>query len=136
MKNRTKSGARAADSALRGAQKRFLQKFVKKILEPKQRDLAEQLRQQAIEQIKALDSQCVDKQKLIASLEVLKGRREGEYLLISKGDYGANVEFGTKNSAQLPWLLPSFVTVQGLIHTCQQGTPQRVNLKARQLRIR
>jgi len=109
----------------------LLQKIKQIDVEPEIRAIAERLRVEAISEIEQMDGKCVDKQKLISSLKVVRGTRPGEVLVVSEGEYGANIEFGTKNSVELPFLFPSFNKLGGLIHKCLQGALNRATLKAR-----
>ena len=109
----------------------LLQKIKQIDVEPEIRAIAERLRVEAISEIEQMDGKCVDKQKLISSLKVVRGARPGEVLVVSEGEYGANIEFGTKNSVELPFLFPSFNKLGGLIHKCLQGALNRATLKAR-----
>jgi len=133
MANSANKGAKASIAA-------FEQDLLRKInqidFEPEIRAIAERLRTEAISEIEQMDSKCVDKQKLISTLKVKKGTKKGEYLVVSEGDYGANIEFGTRKSTEMPWLLPSFNKLGGLIHKCLQGALNRATLKARRLRPR
>ena len=124
------------DSSPERFEQALLQKINKIDFEPEIRAIAERLRTEAISEIEQMDSKCVDKQRLISSLKVVKGTRYGEYLVVSEGDYGANIEFGTKNSTETPFLLPSFNKLGGLIHKCLQGALNRAALKARRFRPR
>ncbi|MCF6199472.1 MAG: hypothetical protein L3J67_08760 [Hyphomicrobiaceae bacterium] len=124
------------DSSPEGFEQALLKRIEQINIEPEMRAIAEHLREQAISEIEHMDDKCVDKQKLISSLKVLKSARSGEYLVVSEGDYGANIEFGTKNSTETPFLLPSFNKLGGLIHKCLQGALNRAALKARRFRPR
>ena len=123
-------------SSIEGLEQALLKKIDQINIEPEIRAIAERLRALAIAEIEQIDGKCIDKQRLISSLEVMRGARSGEYLVISKGDYGANIEYGTKNSTESPWLLPAFNKLGGLIHKCLQGALERATLKARRSRPR
>lgn len=89
-------------------------------LDREMRAVAERIRDEAINDLTAAGANCADKQALARSLEVLPGTRAGEYLVVSSGDYGRKLEFGTKNSPEWPWLIPALVKVKGSIHNCLQ----------------
>lgn len=95
------------------------------------RFIAERLRDEAIAEIESGIGNCLAKQDVVRSLKVVKGQRQGEYLVVSEGDYGRNLEFGTKNSLESPWFIPAFVKVSGSIHNCLHGALKRALLKAR-----
>ncbi len=126
----------SADASIEGLEQALLRKINQIDFEPEIRAIAERLRAEAIREIEQMDDKCVDKQRLISSLKVIKGARYGEYLVVSEGDYGANIEFGTRKSTEMPFLLPSLAKLGGLIHKCLQGALNRATLKARRLRPR
>ena len=102
-------------------------------LDARMRQLAEQVRLEAISELERNGDDCEEKRKLINSLTVVAGKKPGEYLVQASGEYGEKLEFGAKNSIESPWLIPAFVTVRGLIHTCQHGATNKTLLKARRL---
>ncbi len=98
--------------------------------------IAEQLRDQAKQELKDAGGMCDEKQGLIDSIKVVRGTKKDEYLVVSSGDYGKDLEFGTRNSLEKPWFTPAFVTVRGSIGNCLQGALKRALLKARRLHTR
>jgi len=100
------------------------------------RQIAEQLRDQARQNIKDDGDICDKKQQLIRSVKVVPGARKGEYLVVSEGEYGKDLEFGTRNSLEKPWFTPAFVTVAGSIHKCLHGALKRALQKTRRLPVR
>ena len=99
------------------------------------RALAERLKQETIAQLSHSGDMCEEKQKLMDSIEVVPGRRKGEYLVVSQGEYGRNLEFGTRNSPESPWFTPSFVTLAGLIEPVSKRCFTLALKKARRLHI-
>ncbi len=97
------------------------------------RQIAEQLRDQARQELMGDGDICDKKQKLISSIQVIKGSQEGEYLVVSAGDYGKDLEYGTRNSLEKPWFTPAFVTVSVSIDKCLQGALKRALQKTRRL---
>ena len=130
------AGESARDSSPQGFQQQLLQKVEKISFAPVIREVAERLRRETIAEIEQMDGKCVDKQSLVGSLEVVKGERPNEYMLISKGDYGTKIEFGTRKTTESSFLLPAFAKVKGSIRNCLQEAINKALLKARQLRPR
>ena len=97
------------------------EKFGHFSLDQEIRAIAEHLRDEAISEIRNGGDMCEKKQKLIGSIEVVSGARSGEYFVVSKEEYGKNLEYGTRNSLESPWFIPAFVKVSGSIGTCLQG---------------
>jgi len=86
------NGKSSSDSAAQALERVLLQEIKKMPIAPTMHELALQLREQVIREIARMDSQCVDKQRLVDSLEVVKGARDNEYLLVSRGNYGTNID--------------------------------------------
>ncbi len=116
---------KSGESSAKTLEVQLLDKIKKLSFNRELRVLAERLKEEAVANIRATGEMCVEKQRLIDSLEVVSGPGENEVRVVSRGDYGKDLEFGTKKNAESPWLFPSFVTVEGSIDTCQHGTPHR-----------
>ena len=114
----------------------FVKKFERISFDREIRQIAEQLRDQAKYELKGNGEICNEKQDLIDSIEVVPGAKKDEYLVVSSGDYGRNLEFGTRKSFEKPWFIPAFVTVAGSIDNCLHGVLKRALQKARRLHIR
>ncbi len=114
----------------------FVEKFERISFDREMRLIAEQLRDQARQELKYDGFMCENKQRLMDSIKVVPGSKKDEYLVISEGDYGKDLEFGTRNSLEKPWFTPAFVTVTRSIGNCLQGALKRALQKARRLHIR
>jgi hypothetical protein len=117
-------------------EKILLDKFRSFNLDKEVYTVAEKLREHAIEEIKNSGDMCGEKQELMRSIKIRPGRRSNEYLVVSEGDYGKDLEFGTRNSLESPWFIPAFVTLAGSIHNCLQGALKRAFQRARRHHIR
>ncbi len=60
--------------------------------------IADQLSELAKQELERNGDICDEKQKLIDSIKVVQGTPKDEYLVVSSGDYGKDLEFGTRNS--------------------------------------
>ena len=124
------------ESPIDSLQNDLVKKFEHISFDHELRLIAEKLRELAKQELKSNGIMCEEKQNLIDSIEVVPGARKDEYLVVSLGDYGKDLEFGTRNSLEKPWFIPAFVTVAGSIDKCLQGALKRALLKARRLHIR
>lgn len=119
------------DSSPEEFEKDLLRRFAHLSIDDDIRKIGENVRQQAILEIQNTDIDEDQKRKIIRSISLVAGAREGEYLVVAKGDCGRNVEFGTVKSFESPWFNPAFVTVAGSIHKCLHGALSRALVKAR-----
>ncbi len=133
MKKTGRSRVDSSFSSLEDSLRSFSERFS---IAEETRRIAGQIRDEALRELHSSGKNCPEKQKLVDSLRVERGPEKDEYLVISDGKYGNNLEFGTRNSPESPWFIPAFATVTRLIHTCRQGILKRAILKARRLPAR
>ena len=129
--NDGKSDESNGDSSPEGFEKALNDKFSHFSINDEIRQIAERVRREAIVELRLAGEKCDEKQSIINSIEVVKGTRADEYLVVSEGNYGKDLEFGTTKSLQSPWFAPAFVTVAGSIHKCLQGALKRALQKIR-----
>lgn len=121
----------SAESPGESLEKVLLKTFSHISFDKETRMIAENLRAQAIAEIEGGGEMCKEKQDLIDLIHVERGARKDEYLVVVQGDYGKDLEYGTRNSLESPWFIPAFVTVAGSIGNCLHGALKRALLKAR-----
>ena len=124
------------DDSIESLEKTLLQRIKHFSLDHEIREIAGQIREQAIAELNELGDKCEEKQQITKSIKIIPGQNQDEYLIVSEGNYGRNLEYGTRNSLESPWFTPAFVTVAGSIGNCLHGALKRALLKARRLPAR
>ncbi len=124
------------DSSLMSFQKALLQRAENFSIDAKMREIAEAIRKEAMDELCDKTQNIREKQEVADNIQIVPGVRRGQYLVVGQGNYGKDLEFGTRNSPESPWFIPALDKVKGSIGTCLQGALQDALAKARRLHIR